>query len=185
MRRLLLGYVRTVDRINIWVGVVSRWLILACVAICAATALLRYALNTGYVWMQQSYVVCYALVFLLLAGYAYLRDQHVRVDILFARMDRRRRAWVEVAGILVFLLPWVVVLAIAATPFILGAWRTLEGSAEAGGLPGIFLLKTVIWLFCGLLGAQALSQLVKNGFVLAGDEAIEPHRPGGTATGFQ
>lgn len=172
MRGLLIGFVRAVDAFNTAFGRLACWLILGSVVLSAATALLRYGFNTGFIWMQELYVACYALTFLLVAAYAYLRDDHVRVDIFFAGMSERGKATVEIVGILVFLFPWLIVVAAAGVPFILASWRVLEASSESGGLRGIFLLKSVIWVFCGSLALQGLSQLIKNAFVLAGDDAF-------------
>ena len=177
MRAALVLFVRGVDRLNTAIAAVFRWLILVSVLVCAATACLRYAFSLGYVWLQQLYVFCFGVTFLMLAAFAYRKNRHVRVDIFFARMTPRRRAVVEILGIAVFLLPWLAVLAWSATPFILSAWRILEGSMEPGGLPGLYIYKTTLWAFCLTLGLQAVAELVRNALLLTGEDGPEPEAP--------
>ena len=118
------------------------------------------------------------LVFLLGAGYTLLHGGHVRVDILYARMSPRRRAAVDLAGTMVFLLPWLGVLLYYGTPFLLLSWRLLEPSAQSDGLPGYFLLKSVIPTFCLLVGLQGLSLAGRSLLVLAGREEFAPAQRG-------
>lgn len=159
---------RRIDAVNEAVGRAASWLVFACVVLCAATALLRYVFSIGFIWMQETYVAAFGLTFMLMAGYTYLKDQHVRVDIVHGRLSPRARARVEIAGVLVFLFPWLATLAVAGAPFILGSWRILEPSSTPGGLPVVFLVKTVIWVFCALLGLQGVSVLLRAILVLRG-----------------
>ncbi|MBM3485474.1 MAG: TRAP transporter small permease subunit [Alphaproteobacteria bacterium] len=172
----LAAFVRLVDRFNDLVGRTIAWLIFGSVLICASTAIMRYALNIGFVWMQELYIVLFGLNFTLAAGWAYYKNQHVRVDLLHIRMNERRRAWVELIGFFVLLLPWLAVIIYAAVPFVGLSWRILESSSQASGMPGVFLYKTAIPIFCFVLGVQGLAAVSRSVLVLANRQDLLPPR---------
>jgi TRAP-type mannitol/chloroaromatic compound transport system permease small subunit len=172
----LAGFIRAVDRMNDAVGRWTSWFVLGSVIVCAATTTLRYVFNVGYVWTQELYVALFGLNFMLAAGYTYLREQHVRVDIYYNRRSPRGRAWVDAGGVFVFLLPWLAVVCWATYPFALLSWSVLEPSNQAGGLPGFFVLKSAIFLFAVLLGIQGLAVLARSALVLARREDLLPPR---------
>ncbi|HZH29124.1 MAG TPA: TRAP transporter small permease subunit [Azospirillaceae bacterium] len=165
-----------IDALNIWMGRLSAFLVIALVVICSTNAVMRYVFSIGYVWMQEAYVAAFGVSFMLMAGYAYLTDQHVRVDIYHARYSPKTRAWVEILGILVFLWPWLYVVARYSQGFILDAWRLREGSSQAGGMPGIFLVKTGIWAFCALVALQSLATMARAITVITGRPDLLPVR---------
>lgn len=156
-----------IDSINQAVGNVMTVLVFGCALIATTVALLRYAFNIGFTWLQDLYVWQHALVFMLAAGFAYLHDSHVRVDIFYGKMTQRTRARVNIFGVLVFLLPWLVVLVwTSGWSFTLSAWRVLEGAAQPDGLPPVYLLKTSTLVFALLLGLQGISALIRDFLML-------------------
>lgn len=168
------SFVKAVDALNEHVGRAVSWLTLGCVLTCFAVVVLRYAFGTGYPWMQELYVWQHAVVFMAGAGYTFLHRGHVNVDVLYGRLDARRRAWIDILGTLFFLFPWLAVVAATSAPFVLGAWSIREASNTANGMPGVYLLKTLIWVFCALLFVQGLALLARRGLFLAG-HAIDDH----------
>ncbi len=102
------------------------------------------------------------------AGYTLLHDGHVRVDIFYREASSRRKAMVDLAGAALLLLPFVVMIAWVSWPYVLVSWQRLEGSREAGGLPGLFLLKSVLLAFCLLVGLQGLAMAARAILALAG-----------------
>ncbi|MBU2091793.1 MAG: TRAP transporter small permease subunit [Alphaproteobacteria bacterium] len=173
LRRFAAGMDGLSDRI----GRALAWLVWATAAICAVVVVLRYALHETFVWMQDLYVWSHAVVFLLGTVYAMRRNAHVRVDILYAKWPVRRRALVECIGVLVFTLPWMGVLAWLTWPFIVSSWSIYEGSGQPNGMPGVFLLKTVLLVFCLLVGLQGLAVLARGILVLTGDRAAAQEPP--------
>lgn len=167
---LLATFVRLVDGINERIGRATAWLTLAMVLVCFVVVLLRYLFGVGWVWMQESYVWLHGIVFMAAAGYTLLHDGHVRVDIFYRDASHRYRALVDLLGGLLLLLPFVVVVTAVATPYVAESWARLETSREAGGLPGLFLLKTVLLVFCALVGLQGLSLAARSLLVLKGRE---------------
>lgn len=166
--RALARFVRAVDRLNRLAGIAGALLIPAAVALCAAVALLRYGAGFGRIWLQELYVVLAGASFLLVAARVHGLDGHVRVDILWRRWNARRRALVDLCGNLLFVLPWTLVLVWSSWGFVRLSWSVLEPSAQAGGLPGLFLVKSVIPLAALLLLLQALAGAVRAALQLAG-----------------
>ncbi len=160
--------VRLIDTLNEWVGKTVAWLTLTMVIVTFAVVVLRYVFSFGLVWLQESYVWMHGAVFMLGAGYTLLHDGHVRVDILYRDASPRFRAWVDLSGALILLLPVLVMIWIVSFPYVEASWLRLEESREAGGLPGLFLLKSVILAFCILLGLQGLSLAGRSVLVLTG-----------------
>ena len=102
----------------------------------------------------------HAAVFLLAAGYTLARDEHVRVDIFFRRMSPRRQAIVDTAGVFLLLLPTCGWIAYSAWDYVVSSWQVNESSLETGGMPGLFLLKTLIIVTPALLLLEGLALVV-------------------------
>jgi TRAP-type mannitol/chloroaromatic compound transport system permease small subunit len=97
-----------------------------------------------------------------------LHGGHVNVDVLYGRLNPRGKAWVDILGTLVFLFPWLAVVAITSAPFVISSWSIREASSTAGGLPAVFLLKSLLWVFCLVIFVQGLALIVRRGLFLAG-----------------
>lgn len=157
----LLALARGIDAINLHVAQAVRWLILVTVLVSAGNAIVRKALRMSSNAMLEVQWYLFAVVFLLCAGYVLLRNGHVRVDFVFSRLTPRARAWVDIVGIVVFLVPFCVLLIEQSWPIVVDAWRSGETSPNAGGLvrwPAYLLLP----LGMALLLLQAVSELVKR-----------------------
>ncbi len=170
----LAAFVRFVDRLNDALGRGVAWLTLAMVLVAFAVVILRYVYAVGWVWMQESYVWLHGIVFMLGAGYTLLHNGHVRVDIVYRAAGRRYKAAIDLLGSLLLLLPMVVVVFVVSQPYVAASWQKLEESRQAGGLPGLFLLKTVILAFCLLLGLQGLALAGRSFLALAGRRDVLP-----------
>jgi len=172
--RLIVGLVRTIDRINDLVGRAVSWLTLAMVLATFFVVVARYGFNWGRVWIQESYVWMHGLVFTLGAGYTLFHDGHVRVDVFYRPASRRYKAWVNLVGALLLILPLAFTVLWFAYPYVVSSWIRLETSREAGGLPGLFLLKSVIMVFSALLVLQALSLAGRSFLTLMGHPDFAP-----------
>jgi TRAP-type mannitol/chloroaromatic compound transport system permease small subunit len=170
----LQGFVRGIDALNDWIGRTTAWLTAGCVVTCFAVVVLRYGFNLGFPWLQELYVWQHAAVFMAGAGYTMLHRGHVNVDVLHGRLGARRRAWIDIVGTLVFLFPWLAVIAVTSAPFVLSSWSIREGSSTAGGMPAVYLLKSLLWVFCVVLFLQGLALIMRRGLFLAG-HAIGDH----------
>jgi TRAP-type mannitol/chloroaromatic compound transport system permease small subunit len=172
--QILIGMVRLIDRTNEWIGRAVSWLTLAMVLIACFVVLMRYGFAWGRVWIQETYVWMHGIVFMLGAGYTLLHNGHVRVDIFYRPGSPRFKAWVDLLGSLLLLAPVVVMVFWFSWPYVIESWSRFEASREAGGLHGLFLLKTVIPGFCVLILAQGLSLAAHSILVLAGHPEFAP-----------
>jgi TRAP-type mannitol/chloroaromatic compound transport system permease small subunit len=116
----------------------------------------------------------HAAVFMAGAGYTMLYGGHVNVDVIYGQLNPRRRAWIDIFGTLVFLFPWLAVVAVTSAPFVLSSWGIREPSSTADGMPAVYLLKSLLWVFCALLFLQGLALIVRRGLFLAGREDPAP-----------
>jgi TRAP-type mannitol/chloroaromatic compound transport system permease small subunit len=156
-----------IDRLNAAVGRGVAWCLLFMVLAGFAVVLMRYVLGVGSVWMGESILYAHATLFMLAAAWTLSVDGHVRVDIFYGTASPRAKAMVDLAGAVLLLLPFTLVLLVLASPYVARAWAILEGSREASGLPGVFLLKTLIPLFAVLLALQGVAQAIRSVLVIA------------------
>jgi len=171
----LASVIRALDSLNQRVGVAVAWLALAMVSVQFAIVILRYVFSIGFIPMQESVWYLHGLLFMLGAGFTLLHDGHVRIDIFYRTASPRRQALVDLIGVTFLLFPVCLLILHFSTSYVLNAWRVFEGSTEAGGIPGIFLLKSVIWAFVFLTLLQGLSLALRAAMTLAG--ATPPPRP--------
>jgi TRAP-type mannitol/chloroaromatic compound transport system permease small subunit len=157
-----------IDRINDLIGRTVAWLTLGMVVLTFAVVVLRYVFSIGFVWLQESYVWLHGVVFMIGAGYTLLHEGHVRVDILYREASPRFKALVDLFGSLLLMFPVLGMITFVSWPYIADSWLRLEESREAGGLPGLFLLKSVIIAFCLLMGLQGVSLMLRSLLVLLG-----------------
>ncbi len=162
MLDLLAGIARYIDALNEWCGRLIAWLTGFMVVVTFLIVILRYMFNIGWIAMQESVVFMHALVFLIGAAYTLKHDAHVRVDIFYRSMSRYYRAWVDLLGCLLLLFPVCIYIFWFSFDYVSSAWRLLEGSREAGGLPGVYLLKTSILIMAALLILQGISQCLHS-----------------------
>ncbi len=150
------------ELITVRSGQLIAWLTLLMVFTTFLIVVLRYGFESGWIAMQESVVYMHALVFLIGIPYTLKYDGHVRVDIFYSKMSARSKAWVNLLGTLLLLLPVSVFIAWVSWDYVTASWHMHEESGEAGGLPGIYLLKATILLMTVLLLIQGLSQLLQN-----------------------
>lgn len=156
---LLLGCARGLDRLASSAGRLLGWFTLIMVLLQSAVVLLRYGFNSGSVALQDSALYLHGTVLMLGLAYALYSDAHVRVDVFYRRMTPRGKAWVNAVGTLVFLLPLCAFILLGSWQFAASSWSVWEASSSAGGLPGVFLLKSLIPLAALTLALQGLAQL--------------------------
>jgi len=170
MRRLS----ERIDNANRRLGEALSWLTSLMVLVTFVVVVLRYVFDTGWIWLQESVTWMHALVFMLAAAYTLGRDEHVRVDVFYRGMDEQKKALVNLLGTLFLFAPTWLFLIIVSWDYVAGSWAIQESSREAGGLPGLFLLKSVIPLTAVLMLLQGLSQAL-SGFLAA--KKPHEHKP--------
>lgn len=167
-----------IDRLNQAVGMAAAWALLFAVLVQFAVVIMRYVLALGSIWLQESILYAHAAVFMLAAAWTLREGAHVRVDIFYGDAGPRTKAWIDLVGALVLLLPFMAVLAWYSFPYVARSWAILEGSREVGGLPFVYVQKSLIPLFALLLGLQGIAQALRSTLVLsAGGESPSTSGP--------
>ena len=146
------------------------WLTVCMVLTQFSVVILRYVFGIGWIAMQESILFMHSLVFLLGAAYTLRHEGHVRVDIFYQRFSKRGQAIVDALGTLILLLPVCGYIFWSSWGYVTDSWQYFEGSREAGGLPGVFLLKSSILLMAGLFSLQGVSMLLKNLVIIFSNE---------------
>ena len=155
---------KLLDRISRLIGRATAWLTLAMVLLTTVIVVMRYVFDAGLIWMQESVTWMHAAVFMVGASYTLLHEEHVRVDIFYRNMSQRRRAIIDLLGVLLFLLPLCAFLAWMAWDFAATSWLIHESSREPGGLPYpmIPLLKSIVVIMPVLVALQGVSLLLRS-----------------------
>ena len=174
---LLLRLSRAIDALNEQVGHLVYWLILAAALVSAGNASVRYAFDTSSnAWLELQWYL-YSAVFLLAAGYTLKHNEHVRIDVVISHLPPKARAWIDLLGSLLFLLPMAIVILVLAWPVVVESYTRNEFSADAGGLLR-WPVKLLIPAGFLLLALQGLSEIIKRALFIAGriPDPVEPHR---------
>jgi len=169
----LRALIRALDACTEGLGRTVAWLAPVMVVITCTVVLLRYGLGQGSVALQESVTYMHAALFMLGAGYALKHHKQVRVDILYRRFSPEGRAWVDALGSLVFLIPLAIFIGWISQDFVRSAWRIREVSADSGGLPWVYLLKSLIPLLAVTLVLQAVAEVLRNLLRLMGYPASD------------
>ena len=157
-----------IDRLNAAIGRTAAWACLFVVAVQFIVVVMRYAFGAGSIWLSESIVYAHAALFMLAAAWTLRENGHVRVDVFYADASLRRKALIDLLGSVLLLLPFMLVLGYFAIPYVARSWSIFESSRETSGIPGVFLLKTLIPLFAVLMALQGISQAIRAADVLSG-----------------
>ena len=159
-----------IDSLNLWVGRVVAWSTALVVVVVFVDVVMRYAFNTSFVFTQELEWHLFAFIFLMGAGYTLLKDGHVRVDIFYQRLSPKAKAWIDLVGVFLFLIPGCYLIIATSIPFVQNAWAVNEGSPDPGGIPYRFLLKACIPAGFILVLLQGISLGIKSLFTILGEE---------------
>jgi len=171
----LLGIARAIDVINERIGRAVLWLVLAVTLISAANALMRYGFGmSSNAWLEIQWYL-FGAIFLLAAGYTLKHNGHVRVDVLYGRWPPRVRAWIDLLGAALFLLPLCGLMVWLSWHGFIESFQRDELSSDAGGLLR-WPVRLLIPLGFALLGLQGVSELIKRVAFLRGQGEL-PHEP--------
>lgn len=151
-----------IDELSNRLGRIFSWLTLTMVIAMATIVVLRYVFQIGSIALQESVIYINALIFTFGVAYTLKEQGHVRVDIFYSRLNEKSRAWIDLFGALLFLLPSTCFIIWASWDYVAVSWRIREGSAESSGLPFVYLLKAVILVLPALLLLQGISEIAKS-----------------------
>jgi TRAP-type mannitol/chloroaromatic compound transport system permease small subunit len=164
---------RWIDTMNEWIGRGVAWVTLALVLVVFIDVVMRYLFNTSFVFTQELEWHLFGFIFLIGAGYTLLKDGHVRVDIIYQRLGLKGRAWINLFGVLLFLIPGCFMVISTSWKFTLNSFAILEGSPDPGGIPFRFLMKGCIPLGFVLLLLQGISLGIHSLMQILGVEKAE------------
>jgi TRAP-type mannitol/chloroaromatic compound transport system permease small subunit len=176
----LLSLSRAIDALNERLGHLVYWCVLIMVLVSAGNATSRYALNiASNAWLELQWYL-FAAVFLLCSGYTLLHNEHIRIDVIASNLSRRKQIWIDIFGLLFFLLPMSLFILWLSWPIFMNAWTSGEVSGSAGGLirwPARLLVPAGFFL----LSLQGVSELIKRIAYLRGviDDPVEKHKDPG------
>ena len=163
----LLSLSRLIDRLNERIGHAFYWLILVTVLISAANAVVRKAFNYSSNGLLEIQWYFFSAVFLFLAGYTLMRNEHVRIDVISSRLSKRAQTWIDILGTLFFLFPMAILLIWLSWPVFTEAYQRNEVSTNAGGLI-IWPARLLVPIGFFLLLLQGISELIKRFAFLKG-----------------
>jgi TRAP-type mannitol/chloroaromatic compound transport system permease small subunit len=173
----LLKLSAVIDAINSRIGHFVKWLILAAVLVSTANAIIRKLFNSSSnAWLELQWYL-FGAVFMLGAAYTFLRNEHIRIDIVTATFRKRTRDWIDVFGHIFFLIPFAWIMIWHGLPFFMRSYEINESSMNAGGLPQ-WPAKVLVPAGFILLLAQGISELIKRIAIIRGDME-DPHANAG------
>ena len=166
--KLLMHICGWIDTVNDWVGRAVAWTTLLLVLVTFVDVVMRYFFNTSYVFTQELEWHVFAFIFLMGAGYTLKNEGHVRVEVFYGKLSPTGRAWINLIGVVFFLIPSCLVFIKTSIPFVLESYHIMEGSPDPGGIPYRFIIKSCIPVGYTLLLLQGISLGLNSLFQLAG-----------------
>ncbi|MHA6288483.1 TRAP transporter small permease subunit [Maricaulis sp. CAU 1757] len=167
--------IQVIDTISLTIGGAARWFALGLVVVTVVVVIQRYVFGFASTKLQESVIYMHALLFLLASASTLLADGHVRVDVFYAKADARGKAWTNLLGTYLALIPTCLLILWASTGYLTSTWRILESSRESDGLAFVYLLKTSIALFAVMMILQGVAMAARAVLTLAG-QASPPGR---------
>ncbi len=165
---------RLINLINRLIGNIFMWLSVGIVIVCFWVVVERYVFLNTRLWMQDLYPWMNGIMFTAVAGYALYRNDHVRVDIFFRPASTLRKAWLDLLGVLIFLLPFCWVVWEYCYNFVARSWRIGEASPNPGGMDGFWIVKTFILVMAVLIAAQGIAMAIRSILIIAGRDDLVP-----------
>jgi TRAP-type mannitol/chloroaromatic compound transport system permease small subunit len=162
MIRLFKSICRGIDGLNSWIGKMVAWATGLVVLVVFTDVVMRYAFNTSFVFTQELEWHLFSFIFLMGAGYTLFKDGHVRVDIFYQRCSEKSRAWINLVGVLFFLIPGCLMILATSLKFVHNAFAVMEGSPDPGGIPFRWVLKAFIPAGFSLVLLQGFSMGLKS-----------------------
>jgi TRAP-type mannitol/chloroaromatic compound transport system permease small subunit len=172
MTKSLAVLVAKLDGITARIGRATAWTSVLMLLSMFLVVVLRHVFNLGSIALQESITYLHATLFICVSAYTLGNNGHVRVDVFYRGFSERQKAWVNLFGVLCLLFPVMGVLGWYSIDYVANSWRIGEGSREAGGIPALYLMKSLILVFVLLFFIQGISELLRNLLILLDKETI-------------
>lgn len=168
----------TIDGFTEVVGRATAWLLPVMMALMFLVVVLRYLFNTGSIALQESVMYLHAILFMTASAFTLKHDGHVRVDIFYRTLSPRGRAMVNLFGTLFLLLPVCLFTGWFCFGYVAKSWALMEASPESGGLPLVYLLKSLMLVLVVTMTLQGIAELARNLMILVGRYPIHVAKEG-------
>jgi len=150
------------DWIGERIGVLVSWVAVLLAIVIGLDVIIRYIFQFTFIWMIETEIYAFGILFLLGSGYTFKYGKHVRVDVFYTKMSEKRKAWIDLLGGACLLIPWCYVVIVSSWYYGLSSLMINEGSPQPGGLPALYVLKFCITLGFVFLLLQGISQMLKS-----------------------
>ncbi len=160
--KFLNKYVKFVNKLNSTIGKYTSWLTTALVLVVIFDVITRYVFNESSVAVQELEWHIFAILFLMGTAYTLQNDDHVRVDLFYSKFNSKQKAWLNIIGTIIFLIPFALLIIYASQNYVLNSFAMSESSPDPGGLPARYILKAFIPLSFFFLLLQGFSLLFKS-----------------------
>lgn len=167
------AFTAVIDSLTETAGKAISWLNLLLVLVVCLVVVLRYLLNLGSIAMQESAIYLHAIIFLGASGYTLKHDEHVRVDVFYRQMTSRQKALVNSIGILFLLFPVCLFIGVMSWEYISSSWAIFETSNDPGGLPFVYLLKSLLLVLAVTLLLQGCAELLRSMMIIKGIHHVD------------
>ncbi|PCJ49061.1 MAG: C4-dicarboxylate ABC transporter permease [Gammaproteobacteria bacterium] len=154
--------VKVIEKFSNLCGRAVSWLTLLMVLLVFTVVVMRYLFELGSIPLQESITYLHGIIFLMAAAFTLQQDEHVRVDVLYRTMTHQKRAWIDLAGTLFLLFPVCITIFYLSFDYVIISWKINESSGESGGLPALYLLKSLILIMPVLMILQGFANLLKT-----------------------
>ena len=153
---------QTIDSVSRSIGNAVAYAAIAMALVTTTVVILRYGFGQGAIAAQESVLYLHGALFMLGAAPTLLTDKHVRVDVFYRNFTDRQKHWVNTIGHTLFTLPFCTLILVGSWGYVSESWSIMESSPEPGGIPAVFLLKTLIPAMALLLALQAVSLIIQG-----------------------
>ena len=158
----LIRLAKIMDTINKAVGYLCGLFAVLMVLVVFTVVVLRYGFGISFIWMQESYVWLHAFIFMLGAGFTYLSNEHVRIDVFYRDASNKYKSIVDILGNIILVFPFLYIIWKYSFTFVTRSFQISEISREVGGLPALYVLKSATLFFCIFLFIQSISNIIKS-----------------------
>ena len=169
---------RGLEAISEWSGRLLAWFTLLMVVVTFVVVVLRYGFDLGWIALQESVLWMHGLVVMLGSAYTLRHEAHVRVDVFYRLFDARQQAVVNLLGTVLLLVPVCAFILWSSWGYVADSWALGESSREAGGLPALYLLKTVIPVAAVLLALEGIAMAARSFIALHRSAPTPPENVG-------
>ena len=151
-----------IDQTSVIVGKICSYMVLLSIAFITISVILRYFFDQTYVSLDEIQYYCYSIIFLSGFSYLYKEDGHIRVDIIYQRLTKRKKRFINLFGTLFLAIPWLGSICYYTFKFFQRSYAVSERSVQVTGLPALYILKFILFIAFVLFLIQAISEVIKN-----------------------